>query len=323
MSINNQLMLFGATTPGRKNQSDQLLDHLTVSGKSVLQCTTLTASQGMSAPDIDGVRFRCQTAVLGDLKVSGTLVAPLAEICDIQCPADFNLVAQGNINMSENGNFTVACGGNMDLSTSGAASTLSINTATDVQNAIHLHIRNPGGGVPVFSTAGQLNIQNSYNDSFQSIEIKSDQGGVQVYGETQVLLEGTDVLVEGGTNAPDSGFRLDKGTRFFSVRSDLPADRPIATIVSGLWAANLGVSSNMCGTIEIITNPGAAGNEIEIEYGIPYPAGTPVVMISTVGDPATTPPIRLSGTTGTGFTLEAIGAMPVGTLIQYFVCMNA
>ncbi len=316
-------MLFGATTPGRKNQSDQLLDHLTVSGKSVLQCTTLTASQGMSAPDIDGVRFRCQTAVLGDLKISGNLVAPLAEICDIQCPADFNLVAQGNINMSENGNYTVACGGNMDISTTGATSTLSINTTTNVQNAIHLHIPNPGTGVPVYNTGGQINIQNSYNSSFQSIEVKSDQGGVQVYGETQVLLETSEsVNVESGTtNASNDGFRLAGGTRLFSTRDVL--NSPSLTVnAASTWTATLASdASDVCGTIRL-TGAGIATDEMEIEYGIDYPAGSiPTVVISTVS--ATSPPVTVTGTTATGFTLEATGAMVNGDLIQYHVIVNA
>ena len=85
---------FHGNATGRQNQSDAFLNHLTVSGKSVLQCTTLTASQTVSADDV-----RCKTAVLGGLSVSGA-----AEICDIQCPNNFLLSAQENVRIEAGDN---------------------------------------------------------------------------------------------------------------------------------------------------------------------------------------------------------------------------
>ena len=169
MSINNQLMLFGATTPGRKNQSDQLLDHLTVSGKSVLQCTTLTASQTVSADDV-----RCQTAVLGGLSVSGA-----AEICDIQCPNNFLLNAKENIRIAADdkaimltdgiGQLTLFAGFSdltktaiLSLKSAGSAS-LNAKTTTTVQASegqLLLECQDTGqagGAACCVSIAGHLN----------------------------------------------------------------------------------------------------------------------------------------------------------------------
>ncbi len=129
---------FHGNATGRQNQSDAFLNHLTVSGKSVLQCTTLTASQTVSA---DGVR--CKTAVLGGLSVSGA-----AEICDIQCPNNFLLSAQENVRIEAEDNAVMVSNtgpvfllagaqgptatSNLSLLSNGSAS-LNAKTTTTVQ----------------------------------------------------------------------------------------------------------------------------------------------------------------------------------------------
>ena len=117
MSTNNNLMLFGATTPGRKNQSDQALDHLTVSGKSVLQCTTLTASQKVIAPLANHQRIQCQTAVLGDLTISGAGTVT-GDDCEIVCTEAFTVRAQNNL-LATDGISLRAFEGNIRLQASG------------------------------------------------------------------------------------------------------------------------------------------------------------------------------------------------------------
>jgi len=160
---------FHGNATGRQNQSDAFLNHLTVSGKSVLQCTTLTASQTVSA---DGVR--CKTAVLGGLSVSGA-----AEICDIQCPNNFLLSAQENVRIEAEDNAVMLTDGIgqltlfagfsdltktaiLSLQSSGSAS-LNAKTTTTVQASegqLLLECQDTGqagGAACCVSIAGHLN----------------------------------------------------------------------------------------------------------------------------------------------------------------------
>jgi hypothetical protein len=99
--------------------------------------------------------------VNGQLKLNGEIAA---EICNIFCPEDFNLVAGSSINIQGLG--------------TAAADVITINTENQNTNAIHLHIPTGTGGAA--NVGEQINIQNQYNTNAASIQIKSDLGGVFV-----------------------------------------------------------------------------------------------------------------------------------------------
>jgi hypothetical protein len=92
---------------GLKMTDDAGLNHLTVSNKALLQCTTLTASQKVTAPLANHQRVQCGTAIVGNLTTSGSV-----EICNITCPVDFSLTADDDVRIS---------GGDITLSAQGAA----------------------------------------------------------------------------------------------------------------------------------------------------------------------------------------------------------
>ena len=163
--------------PGQQVKRDRDLSNVTIQCDPLAVYPNNRTAAGVAAA---GNRFKpgeagklaveeeiCDLTVNGNLEVKGKLKLNgdiAAEICNIFCPANFNLVAARNI----------------DISTAGDTSILSINTQADVTNAIHLHIPNPGTGAPVSTSLAQINIQNSYNDSAFSVTMRSDLGGVQV-----------------------------------------------------------------------------------------------------------------------------------------------
>ena len=116
-------LLFGANTSGSQIQRMQGLNDLTVSGKSVLQCTSLVASEDVS----------CNTAVIGDLTVSGNLqvrgniaFAGTLTVCNIFCPNDLFITAVSNIVMEAptirtDGQDVVLVGSNSIAAISGVA----------------------------------------------------------------------------------------------------------------------------------------------------------------------------------------------------------
>ena len=89
-------LLFGANTSGSQIQRMQSLNDLTVTGKSVLQCTCLIASEDVS----------CNTAVIGDLTVTGNLqvrgninFSGSLTVSDIFCPTLLTISAGANIDL--------------------------------------------------------------------------------------------------------------------------------------------------------------------------------------------------------------------------------
>jgi len=125
-------LLFGANTSGSQIQRMQGLNHLTVSGKSVLQCTSLVASEDVS----------CNTAVIGDLTVSGNLqvrgniaFSGALTVCNIFCPNDLIITAVSNIVMEAptirtTGNDVVLVGNNSIAAISGANTLFELDSAT-------------------------------------------------------------------------------------------------------------------------------------------------------------------------------------------------
>ena len=85
---------------------DAGLNHLTVSNKALLQCTTLTASQKVTAPLANHQRVQCQTAVLGDLTISGAGLIT-GDDCDIQCDGPFTVQAKNLGGLAVGINLTV------------------------------------------------------------------------------------------------------------------------------------------------------------------------------------------------------------------------
>ena len=164
---------------------------------------------------------------VNNLTVNGVLKAKgPAEICDIDCPEDF----------------TVTAGGNMDLSTTGAASTLSINTESTVANAIHLHIPDTG---TQSTTAHQISIQNQNNIDDESLLVRSDRGGVRIDAGSALGAGAgnncTVVLAAGSITGLDCG---PQGTRiaptgglaFFN--SGAPVAQPTNGITAAPFVAN-------------------------------------------------------------------------------------
>ncbi len=159
----------------------------------------------------------CDLTINGNLEVKGKLKLNgdiAAEICNIFCPEDFNLRANSSIIEDAGDTFVVTAVNAVDLSTSStaagqgninigatgflniqglgttAADVITINTENQNTNAIHLHIPTAApGGPPAANVADQINIQNQYNTNAQSIQIKSDLGGVFVEAETAMRFQ--------------------------------------------------------------------------------------------------------------------------------------
>lgn len=146
--------------------------------------------------------------VNGQLKLNGEIAA---EICNISCPEDFNLRANSSIIEDAGDTFVVTAVNAVDLSTSSvvggsgninigatgfiniegngttAADVIKINTENQNTNAIHLHIPTGTGGAA--NVGEQINIQNQYNTNPQSVQIKSDLGGIFVDAGTNMKLQ--------------------------------------------------------------------------------------------------------------------------------------
>jgi len=201
--------------PGQQVKRDRDLSNVTIQCDPLAVYPNNRTAAGVAAA---GNRFKpgesgklavgeeiCDLTINGNLEVKGKLKLNgdiAAEICNIFCPEDFNLRANSSIIEDAGDTFVVTAVNAVDLSTSStaagqgninigatgflniqglgttAADVITINTENQNTNAIHLHIPTGTGGPA--NVADQINIQNQYNTSARSVQIKSDLGGVYV-----------------------------------------------------------------------------------------------------------------------------------------------
>lgn len=210
--------------PGQQVKRDRDLSNVTIQCDPLAVYPNNRTAAGVAAA---GNRFKpgeagklaveeeiCDLTINGNLEVKGKLKLNgdiAAEICNIFCPEDFNLRANSSIIEDAGDTFVVTAVNAVDLSTSStaagqgninigatgflniqglgtaAADVITINTENQNTNAIHLHIPTGTGGAA--NVADQINIQNQYNTNAQSIQIKSDLGGVFVDASTAMRFQ--------------------------------------------------------------------------------------------------------------------------------------
>ena len=209
--------------PGQQVKRDRDLSNVTIQCDPLAVYPSKEQQGGVAAA---GNRFKpgkagklavedeiCDLTVNGNLEVKGKLKVSAfpAEICDIFCTEDFNLRANSSIIEDAGDTFVVTALNAVDLSTSSTvggsgninigatgfiniegkgttnADVITINTANQNTNAIHLHIPTGTGGAA--NVADQINIQNQYNTNAQSVQIKSDLGGIFVEAGTDMKLQ--------------------------------------------------------------------------------------------------------------------------------------
>ena len=151
------------------------------------------------------------------------------------------------------------------------------------------------------------------------------------------LRAGNDIALEANTGsvhvqtidltagiASDSGFKLLRGTKFFSQN----VGTPHAVHFAGCWAAGVGNiikpgSTDVCGFIEVGGTAGAATDRVGLTFAVPYNGpGFPTVTL-TISDAsaAANVAITITAQSATGFTCTIpTGAnIPADSLIQYQV----
>ena len=298
---------------------------------------------------------------VNNLTVNGVLKAKgPAEICDIVCPEDFTVTAGNNINETAAGVLnlnsqiisvlsTGASTENVDLASATVANiaintnqlalqddsfkNISLNTGILLQSENRDSIvLNAAGSVSLGTTsrslilaAGTQTLNATYVDSVAI----SAAAVVDVTAQTEARIQANTGSVHVQTTnsigtASDSGFKLIKGTKFFSQNVGAAP----AVTFAGTWAAGINDilpnSTDVCGLIQIGTTAGVPGDQVVLSFTVPYnPALFPYTLTLGIIDASAAAGVAITITdqTATGFTLEipAGANIPAGALIQYQV----
>jgi len=167
-------------------------------------------------------------------------------------------------------------------------------------------------------TAGAQTLSANYTDSVaisanNIVNVTANNGSVHV--QTIDLTAGT---------ASDSGFKLIRGTKFFSQNIGVAP----AVNFTGTWSAGVGNgittgSTDVCGFIEVGGTDGAALDTVGLTFAVPYngPGFPTVTLTITDASASAGVAITITAQSATGFTCTIpTGAnIPADALIQYQV----
>lgn len=212
---------------------------------------------------------------------------------------------------------------------------ISLNTGTLLQSENKDSIvLNAASAVDLGTTARSLilaagvqTLTASYTDSVAI----SAAAVVDVTAQTEARIQANTgsvhvqtINLSAGT-ASDSGFKLIRGTKFFSQN----VGQAPAVNFAGGWAAGVGNgiaagSTDVCGIIEIGGTAGAAGDRVGLTFAVPYNGtGVPYTLTLGIADASAAAGVAITITaqSATGFTLQipAGANIPADTLIQYQV----
>ena len=248
-------LLFGANTSGSQIQRMQGLNDLTVSGKSVLQCTSLVASEDVS----------CNTAVIGDLTVSGNLqvrgnitFSGTLTVCDIFCPNDLFVRAVSNIVMEaptirSTGQDVVLVGSSTVAAIAGVALIALDSAAGTIDISVGsagLVLTGPTGAAALSST--DLTIATTATTTINSDTLAMNTGNVAtITSDVLTMNTGAATTITSGT---DLIVTTVSSTTISSGENQLESDD--GTLITAGGAINLSSSGASGSIIRLKTAPG-------------------------------------------------------------------
>ncbi len=288
-------LLFGANTSGSQIQRMQSLNDLTVSGKSVLQCTSLVASEDVS----------CNTAVIGDLTVSGNInFSGTLTVCNIFCPNDLFITAVSNIVMEASnlirttGQDVVLVGSNSIAAISGAA-LIELDSASGGATIESTDLTVTTAATTSISSGGTLDISSS-GASGSIIRLKTEPG-LNASGSISIAttagfppINNDDIAID---SANDLTMRSASDTRITALAGDIntsSADVSIET--SGTGGIKLGNSST--GNVNLELEDG------DLRLGTLGGSNVHLAFLGVTGGPTIT---GIGTWTGAGVGIDLIG----------------